>query len=159
MGFSDNAAALRLHAQRLVQRLAFLGPTLARLTLGVVFVQSGWGKLHDLPKVVEFFRDLHIPAPEFQARLVACTELLGGAAVLLGLATRLAALPLAVTMVVALVTAKRPDIGGIGDLFGVVEWTYLVLFLWLAVAGAGPLSLDHVIARRLDRRAPARAAA
>src|SRR3954447_25670423 len=154
MGFSDYAAALRLHAQRLVQRLAFLGPTLARLTLGVVFVQSGWGKLHDLPKVIDFFKDLHIPAPEFQARLVACTEFAGGLAMLAGLATRLAALPLAVTMVVALVTAKRADIAGLGDLFGTVEWTYLLLFAWIALAGPGPLSLDHLIARRLERRGP-----
>ena len=30
-------------------RLSFLGPTLARLTVGLVFVSTGWGKLHSLP--------------------------------------------------------------------------------------------------------------
>ena len=40
-----------------------------------------------------------------------------------------------------------------GDaMVGFEEWSYLVLFVWIALAGAGPLSLDHLIARRLDRK-------
>jgi putative oxidoreductase len=134
-----------------VRHLAFVGPTLARLTVGLIFVGTGWGKIHDLPRVVDFFTDLHVPLPGFNARLVACTELLGGAAMLLGLGTRLFAVPLSVTMVVAILTAKRPEIEGLTSLLGFEEWHYLVLFLWLAVSGPGPLSLDHLVARRLTR--------
>src|SRR5439155_1922640 len=92
---------------------------------------------------------LHIPAPAFQARLVAVTELVGGAAMLLGLGVRFFAFPLTVTMVVAILTAKRPEIDGLAALLGFEEWCYIVFFVWLALSGAGPLSLDHLIARRL----------
>lgn len=64
-----------------------------------------------------------------------------------GLGTRLVSLPLALTMVVAILTAKRADITGLTALVGFEEWGYLVFFLWLAVAGAGPLSLDGLVAR------------
>jgi putative oxidoreductase len=128
-------------------KVAFIGPTLARLTVGLVFIGTGWGKLHSLGDVTDFFASLHIPAPGFNARLAASTELFGGILVLVGLGTRLAALPLAFTMVVAILTAKRADISGLTALVGFEEWSYLVLFLWLAVAGAGPLSLDALVSR------------
>jgi len=130
-------------------KLAFIGPTLARLTVGLVFIGTGWGKLHNLGDVTDFFASLHIPAPGFNARLAAATEFFGGIAVLAGLGTRLAALPLAFTMVVAILTAKRGDITGLTALVGLEEWSYLVFFVWLAVAGAGPLSLDALLRRRI----------
>ena len=139
----------------LANKSSFLGPTLARLTLGVLFMGTGWGKLHSLPDLVQFFTDLHIPAPAFQARLVASTEFFGGLMLLLGLGARLVSVPLAVTMVVAILTAKRADIDGVSTLFGFEEWSYLVMFLWIAVAGPGPLSLDRllgVVRRRLASR-------
>jgi putative oxidoreductase len=132
-------------------KASFMGPTLARLTVGVVFVGTGWGKLHSLPDVTSFFTDLGIPFPAFNARLTACTEFFGGLLVLLGLGTRLASLPLAFTMVIAILTAKRANIDGITSLLGFEEWSYLVFFLWIALAGAGPLSLDALIARLRKR--------
>ena len=135
----------------LADRASFMGPTLARLTVGLVFIGTGWGKLHSIPDVTSFFTDLHIPAPGFHARLVAGTEFFGGLLVLLGLGTRLVSLPLAFTMVVAILTAKRPSIDGLTTLVGFEEWSYLVMFLWIALAGPGPLSLDALI-RRVRRR-------
>src|SRR3954466_2257621 len=138
--------------RRTADRISFLGPTLARLTVGLVFLGTGWGKLHSLPDVTDFFASLHIPAPGFNARLAAATEFFGGIAVLVGLGTRLAALPLGFTMVVAILTAKRADITGVTALVGFEEWSYLVFFLWLAVAGAGPLSLDRLASRLRGRQ-------
>ncbi|MFL5307120.1 MAG: DoxX family protein [Polyangia bacterium] len=143
--------ALLDRLRRTADRLSFVGPTLARLTVGLVFIGTGWGKLHSLGDVTDFFASLHIPAPGFNARLAAATEFFGGIAVLLGLGTRLAALPLGFTMVVAILTAKRGDITGLTALVGFEEWSYLVFFIWLAVAGAGPLSLDALLSRRRDR--------
>jgi putative oxidoreductase len=134
-------------------KLRFIGPTLARLTVGLVFLGTGWGKLHHLPDVTDFFASLHIPAPAFNARLTAGTELVGGLLVLLGLGTRLASLPLAFTMVIAIVTARRGDITGLTALVGLEEWSYLVLLLWLALAGAGPLSIDRLLSWYRTRRA------
>ena len=78
---------------------------------------------------------------------MAGTEFFGGLLVLLGLGTRLVSLPLAFTMVVAILTAKRPNIDGLTTLVGFEEWSYLVMFIWIALAGAGPLSLDALIRR------------
>jgi putative oxidoreductase len=143
LGRNIDSALARLRTTG--DRLAFVGPTLARLTVGLVFIGTGWGKLHSLSDVTEFFTSLHIPLPAFNARLTAATEFFGGLAVLLGLGTRLVSLPLAFTMVVAIATAKRGDITGLTALVGFEEWSYLVLFLWLAVAGAGPISLDRLL--------------
>ena len=82
-------------------RLAWLAPRVARLCVGLVFVTTGFGKLQHLDRVIEFFRSLGIPAPELQAPFVAATELSCGLLLILGLATRFAAIPLAITMVVA----------------------------------------------------------
>jgi putative oxidoreductase len=151
VNLTDGIERTRQRLLTLAQRLQPLGPTLARLTVGLVFIGTGWGKLHTLPDVTDFFASLGIPAPGFNARLAASTEFFGGILVLLGLATRLAVLPMAFTMVIAIVTAKRADLHGLTDLVGLEEWSYLVFFVWLAVAGAGPLSLDRLVAPRLTR--------
>jgi len=70
----------------------------------------------------------------------------GGAALLLvGLASRLSAIPLIVSMIVALITAKAEDIHGLSDLLGTVELTYIALMVWIAIAGPGRYSVDRFI--------------
>ena len=63
----------------------------------------------------------------------------------------MATLPLIGVMVVALLTALRAQIHAASDLFGLSEYLYIVILLWLGAYGAGPLSLDAVLARRLER--------
>lgn len=144
---------LALAARSLVLRasaaLSWLPPLLARAVLGWVFVESGWGKLHRLPQVADYFASLGIPAPHLQAPFVAGVELAGGALLLAGLLTRVASVPLAATMVVALLTARRADLGSASELFGAVELLYLLLLAWLAAFGPGALSLDGLLVRRL----------
>lgn len=147
----QNLLALRDKAIDKLNKAAWLGPLLLRVTLGVVFMGTGWGKLHSLDKVTDFFTELHLPAPHFQAVLVASTELFGGLAILLGLFTRAAAIPLAITMVVAILTAKRGDIDGLSSLLGFEEWSYLVMYVALVVIGPGKASIDHFLARRLKK--------
>ncbi|HET7539420.1 MAG TPA: DoxX family protein [Polyangiaceae bacterium] len=140
--FISNA---RVRALSMTQRLDWLGPLVARITLGVLFVSTGWGKVHDLGKVTAFFSELGIPFPGIQAPMVSFIELFGGALLLIGLGTRLAALPLMASMAVAILTAQRENVHGLPDLFGLVEWTYFALLLWLAFAGPGKVSLDRVL--------------
>jgi len=146
-----NEAADRVAAIR--DKVGFLGPTLARLTLASVFIGTGWGKLNNLGSTIEYFTSLHIPAPAFNAALAAGTEFVGGVLLLVGLFTRLAVLPMAFTMVIAIATAKRDDLDGVRALLGFEEWTYIVLFVWLALAGPGPLSLDALWTRLRHRQA------
>src|SRR5262245_6722449 len=158
MHVTNSLRQLEHIALQAVQRIAFLGPLLARLTVGIAFVVSGWGKLHNLDKVIEFFTELGIPAPAFQATFVAWVELVCGALVLLGLGTRLASIPLICTMIVALITAKAEDIAGVSDLVGTIEFTYIALLAWLVVAGGGLFSLDRLISRRMSRPSSGEAA-
>jgi len=137
--------AVRRRTLATLERLSWLGPLSLRLSLGAVFLGTGWGKLHNLAQVTSFFTDLGLPLPGFQARLVSWVKLVGGALILLGAFTRLAALPLMTVMAVAILTAKRPEIDGIRTLLAFDETTYLAGFLWLLVAGAGKASLDRLI--------------
>jgi len=155
MTVSDSIHSALSHARSLLCRGQFIGPLLARISVGVAFAESGWGKVHNLEAVAAYFTELGIPAPRFQAGFVSYVELIGGSLVLVGLGTRLASLPLIGTMVVALLTAKSSDIASFSDLIGTIELCYAVLLAWLAVAGPGALSLDHVIARRASASAPA----
>ena len=83
-------------ALRVAHSLESIPPLLARLVVGIVFVTSGWGKVHNLEKVTAFFTELHIPAPAFQAVFVSYVELVCGSLLLVGLAARLSAIPLIV---------------------------------------------------------------
>jgi putative oxidoreductase len=132
----------------LVTKLDWAVLLVARLTVGVLFVSTGWGKVHNLAKVTGFFAELGIPMPGFNAVLASYTELICGSLLVVGLASRLAALPLVVTMIVAILTAKRDELHGVADLFGFVEWTYIVILLVVAVFGPGLASLDTWVAKR-----------
>jgi putative oxidoreductase len=146
---------LGLHGKvvAIAEKLEPLAPLLLRLAVGGVFVVSGWGKLHALDNVIEFFRSLGIPAPELQAPFVAGLEFVGGLALLVGFATRYFAVPLAITMVVAILTAVwKPD-STFTDLIAFQEFTYILVFAALAILGAGPLSVDAVLKKKFGQAA------
>ena len=140
--------------RRVAAHLAWLAPLFARITVGWVFLWSGWGKLHNLPQVTENFVGWHIPAPQVLAPFVSGVEFFGGLFLLAGFLTRISAGALGVTMVVAIASAKWPDVDSLETLLGFDEFEYLALFLWLAIAGAGAVSVD----RWLEQRAPGRVA-
>jgi putative oxidoreductase len=118
----------------------------ARLTVGVLFVSTGWGKVHNLVKVTAYFGDeLHIPMPHFNAVLASYTELVCGSLLVVGIASRFVAIPLIITMAVALLTAKAPEIHGLADLFGEIEWTYLAILLVIVALGPGVASVDGAV--------------
>jgi putative oxidoreductase len=141
-------------AERYGKALRWLSPTVARLTVGLVFFQSGWGKLHDLGQVTEFFTSLGLPAPAFQALLASSAEFVCGGMLLAGFATRLAVVPLIITMGVAIRTALWEQVEGVSTLVGLLEFAYIALLLWLGTHGPGPLSVDWLIARAARRSAP-----
>jgi putative oxidoreductase len=131
-----------------VDRLNWLPGFLTRLTLGFIFIQSGWGKLTHLDKVVQFFTQLGIPAPTLQAPFVAGVEFICGLLMLLGLFTRLAAIPLIGTMVVAILTAKLPEVKDFSDFLTLSEYLLILLLVWMAIKGAGSVSLDALLCKK-----------
>jgi putative oxidoreductase len=148
----------RAKALDLLGHVQFVAPLLLRIALGLEFVPTGLGKVQHLDKVTAFFVELHIPMPGFNAVLVAWSEILCGGAILLGLLTRLATLPLVVSMLVALVTAQRDKIFSL-DLFGLEEFHYLVMLVALAIIGPGAVAVDSALARALGKGADSKSAA
>jgi putative oxidoreductase len=69
----------------------------------------------------------------------------GGLLLLLGLCTRLAAAPLAIVMIVAIRTALWDRVDSLEGLLGLEEFSYLAIFLWLAISGPGAISVDRVL--------------
>ena len=65
-------------------------------------------------------------------------EFFGGLLLLLGLFTRIAAVPLVIVMIVAVISAKWGQVDSLETLLGFEELAYMALFGWLAVAGPGP---------------------
>ena len=132
-----------------LERVRWLAPLLGRLAVGLLFMSTGWGKAHDIPKVTHFFDTLGIPAPGLNAVVVAYSELIGGSLLVVGLFTRLATIPLIVSMTVAILTAKLGDLHGIFNLVGFDEFTYLVVLVMIAIIGPGAISLDHLLCKKL----------
>jgi putative oxidoreductase len=141
--------ATRTRVTEALDRVSWLAPLAGRLAVGLVFVSTGWGKVHDIPRVTHFFETLGIPAPGLNAVVVAYSELICGSLLVVGLATRLATIPLIASMAVAILTAKRSELHGVFDLVGFDEFTYLVVLVMIAIIGPGAVSLDHLLARRM----------
>jgi putative oxidoreductase len=137
---------------RVAKHLTGLAPLFARIVVGWVFMWSGWGKLHNLPAMIENFSGWGIPFPQILTPFVSGVEFFGGIFLLLGLMTRISAGALGVTMIVAIKSAKWGDVDSLETLLGFDETEYLALFLWLAIAGAGRFSVDHVLQALFGRR-------
>lgn len=121
---------------------------LTRLTIGWVFIESGWGKFQNLDKVTAFFESLHIPMASLQAPFVSGLEFIAGIFIILGLFTRISGSLLSMIMIVALFTAKREEVDSISSLLGTIEFLYIVILTWLITHGSHFLSLDTLIKRR-----------
>lgn len=131
--------------ERVSRHFDWLAPLFARVVVGWVFLWSGWGKLQNLPAIVDNFVSWGIPLPHLLAPFVSSVEFFGGIFLLLGLMTRISAGALGVTMIVAIKSAKWADVDSLETLLGFDETEYLALFVWLAIAGAGSVSLDRLL--------------
>src|SRR6204780_5824221 len=78
-----------------------------RLYRGWQLIQSGWGKLHHLSNVTEFFTSLGLPLPAQTAVAISCLEFFGGIFLAIGLLSRLTALAMTINLIVAYITAER----------------------------------------------------
>jgi len=124
---------------------------IVRLYWGWQFCQTGWGKLHNLPHVIEFFTSLGIPAPALNAYFVGGLEFVGGILLMLGLGGRLIALPLTFDMIVAYVTADRAALLSFfskpEDFSAAAPFTFLMASLIILIFGSGRFSLDYLVER------------
>ena len=138
---------------RLVASHAPRSVVLIRLAVGAVFLSEGIQKfLYPAELAAGRFTRIGLPAPEFLGPFVACFEIACGAAVLAGLLTRLAVVPLVTIMLVALASTKVPMLLNKGFWTMAHEartdWSMLLGSLFLLIVGAGSWSLDAVLSRR-----------
>jgi putative oxidoreductase len=122
-----------------------------RLYWGWQLVQSGWGKLHNLARVTEFFTSLGLPQPHFTATFVSLVEFVGGILFALGVGSRLIPLVLFVNMTAAYWTADREAFGNIlsdpGKFYAADPYTFWFASLVVLVFGPGKLALDSLLGR------------
>ena len=145
------------------------GLLVLRLVVGTILLVHGLDKLGDLSAAEQFFAAQSIPAPGAMAPFVGATETLGGALLIVGLATPPVAAALTIEMLVALFTTQIDQGFFVAD--GGFEYVLLLAGanLTLALAGPGRYSIDAVsglsrqrdlaaavrLTRRLSRRADA----
>jgi putative oxidoreductase len=112
---------------------------------------AGKGKLLNIERTAEFFESLNIPMPILSAYLAASTECFGGLLLVVGLASRLVAIPIAFTMLVAYITADYEALTSIfsdPDKFvAAAAFPYLLSALVVLAFGPGAFSIDALIKR------------
>ena len=128
-----------------------------RLYWGWQFAQTGWGKLHNLAKITDYFTSLNIPFPAANAHFIAGLEFFGGLLLILGLGTRLVGLLLAANMMVAYWKADHDALVSVlsdpGKFYIADPYTFLFASLLVLIFGAGLLSFDALIMKRLKEQA------
>jgi uncharacterized membrane protein YphA (DoxX/SURF4 family) len=142
---------------------------LIRFVVGAVFLSEGIQKfLFPAENGVGRFARIGIPAPEVMAPFVGIVEIICGALILIGLLTRLAAIPLIIDMLVAILSTKIPILLGHGfwgfslrtlpyyGFWGMAheartDFAMLLGALFLLIVGAGAWSLDARLRRQAGR--------
>jgi uncharacterized membrane protein YphA (DoxX/SURF4 family) len=142
---------------------------LIRLVVGGVFLSEGIQKfLFPDENGVGRFTRIGIPSSEIMAPFVGVVEIVCGALVLLGLLTRLAAIPLIIVMLVAILSTKIPILLGHGfwgfslrnlpyyGFWGIAheartDFAMLLGSIFLLIVGAGAWSLDARLRSRTGR--------
>jgi putative oxidoreductase len=121
-----------------------------RLYWGCQLAQSGWGKLHHLANVTEFFTSLGLPMPAQMAVFIACVEFFGGIFLALGLFSRITGLVLTINLTMAYVIGDReallsffsdPD-----KFIAAAPFAFLIASLIVLIFGAGRISVDTALA-------------
>lgn len=107
----------------------------------------------DLQKPTEFFHSLGIPFPHAQAMLDGATECLGGLLLLVGLASRLVSIPLAIVMTVAYLTADFAVVKNIfidpDKFLAADEFLFFYAVVLVLLFGPGRFSIDWLFVRKL----------
>jgi putative oxidoreductase len=143
--------------------LARWGPIALRLIVGYGFMEHGWAKLARGPEsFIHILQALGMPFPDLLAWGTILVELIGGAAVLLGAFVPLVSIPMAIVLLVAIVTVHLPNgfssikleaVTAAGAQFGPpgyeTDLLYLACIAALALGGPGPWAIDGLVFARL----------
>ena len=133
----------------IVGKWLWLPPFLARMLVGIFFIQTGLSQLHDLDNSKDILNFLW-SAIRFEYRwlpFVPVFEVVCGAFMLLGYLTRLSAILLFGIMVVSFLDTRFRGLAGV-SIFGFQEFIVMAFLAVLCAAGAGSASLDRFLFKR-----------
>lgn len=132
-----------------------------RLYWGWQLVESGWGKLHNLDKVTEFFTSLGLPMPGSTAVFISSLEFFGGILLALGLFSRVISLMLTVNLITAYITGDREALFSIfsdpDKFMAAAPFTFLFASLLILIFGPGKIAVDTLLGlwfARADSKVP-----
>lgn len=155
--------------QKIVNTNASAAVVLIRLLVGAVFLSEGIQKFLFPGEVgAGRFTKIGIPSSDVMGPFVGVVEIVCGTLVIVGLFTRLAAIPLIINMFVAIVSTKIPILLGHGfwgfslrnvpyyGFWGMAheartDWSMLLGSIFLLIVGAGSLSIDHILLSKAGR--------
>lgn len=137
---------------------------LVRLYWGYGFFVAGKGKLMNLERTAGFFADLGIPFSNVNAVVAASVECFGGLLLILGLFSRLASIPLVVTMLVAYATAHYEAVVvayqslqgwalALDEVVKQAPFPFLMTALMVMAFGPGRFSLDAILTKKFCKTA------
>jgi putative oxidoreductase len=131
----------------LVDRQEWMAQLLVRLFVGYFFMETGWGKLHNLDGFAQRFAGWGIPYPHFNAALSAYTEFIGGLLTVCGIGTRLVSIPMIINMLVAIIKVNLRSVTSLDNFAELDEPLYALAYLWLLLSGPGWVSIDYLVSR------------
>ena len=134
-----------------VEMLKDLSPLLFRLVLAYGFFEPAMNKVADIHAIGEWFEGMGLPAPYFQAYLATITECLGIILLTLGLGTRIIAIPLIITMLVAIKTVHWENGFAAGNNGFEIPFYYIIMLLSLIFTGSGKISVDYLMNKRSEK--------
>jgi putative oxidoreductase len=131
-----------------VSNLSDLPLLIARLVLAYGFFKPAMMKWGGIGDVASWFDSMGIPLPYLNALLAASAEALGVILLFLGLGTRIIAIPLMFTMLIATITVHLGNGFEAGNNGFEIPLYYAIILFGLIINGSGKLSLDHLISRK-----------
>jgi putative oxidoreductase len=129
-----------------------------RIYWGSQLAHTGWGKLHHLDKVTEYFQSINVPMPGPTAHMVGALEFFGGILLLLGLGSRLISAILTVNLLAAYWFGDHEAFLAFfsdpGKFYAADPFTFLFVAIIVLLFGPGFLSVDALLRRVMKDPVP-----
>ncbi len=131
-----------------------------RVAVGLIFLTQGILKFIDPNLGINRFTKIGFPYPYITAHFVGTLEIVCGFLIVIGLLTRLAAIPLLIVICTAIATTKIPELSRPAQGFWFMvsdartDFAMLMSLLFLLRAGAGAWSLDAVLVHSTSQQEP-----
>ncbi len=123
-------------------RYHMYGYTLLRATVGLLFIIAGYNKFKDPTGIIGLLGNLGFPAPTFFGWLLLLSELIFGALIFIGYKVRYTAWPLAIILIVAVLTVIIPA-DGIGSVSAFYHYISIATLISLSLTGPGELAISE----------------